>query len=47
MFGLICLYWIGLQLNAPTWYFWVLGISAFLTILNFGFKMYKIGGKNK
>lgn len=45
MINLICLFWIGMQLNAPGWYFGLLIFGLLLNILNFGLKMYKAGGK--
>ena len=47
MFSLICLIRIGLQLEAPTWYFALLGIAGLCTVLNFGIKMYKAGTGEK
>ena len=39
----ILLWWIGLQLNAPTWYFVVIGFLLLCQVINFGITMYKKG----
>ena len=39
MISLACLIWIGLQLNAPTWYFMILGIGLLIKILDLGIKL--------
>lgn len=46
MVSIICLWWLGLKLCAPTWYFCLLGISASLYIIRFGVALYKAGQKN-
>lgn len=43
MITLICLWWIGCQLSAPTWYYVLLGVGFILQIINFGLRMYKLG----
>ena len=43
MITLILLFWIGLALNAPVWYWVLYGCAVFFDILSFGIKMYKIG----
>lgn len=43
MIGYILLFWVGLQMTAPTWYWWVLGIGMFINVLSFGLNMYKSG----
>lgn len=45
MFTIICLAWVGMQLNAPTWYFTLLVIMAVLKIISFGLEMYNKGRK--
>lgn len=45
MLIIICLWWIGMQLCAPTWYYVLLGISAVVKILSYGIDMYKKGAK--
>ena len=37
----ILLFWIGLQLNAPTWFWWLLGFKFTIEFLQFGMKMFK------
>lgn len=39
----ILLWWIGLQLNAPTWYFVIIGVLLLVQLINFGLTMYKKG----
>lgn len=43
MINFILLWWIGLKLSAPVWYFALLGIGFFLQIIQFGCKMFKLG----
>lgn len=43
MISFILLWWIGMQLSAPVWYFALLCVSIFIQVLNFGMKMYKAG----
>lgn len=43
----ICLYWIGLQLSAPAWYYGILIFGLFIKILDYGIKMYKRGKEDK
>ena len=42
MLGDILLFWIGLQLNAPGWFWVLLGIRFTINLLSFGIKL----GKN-
>lgn len=42
----ILLFWIGLQLSAPTWFWWLIGIKFAIEIIQFGVKMYKAGSNN-
>ena len=42
----ILLFWIGLQLNAPTWFWWLLGVKFVIEFFGFGIKMFKAGSKN-
>lgn len=39
------LFWVGLTLSAPTWYWWCFGLFVFFNIVKFGFDMYKAGSK--
>lgn len=39
----ICLIWIGMQLNAPVWYYCLVGFALFLNTLSFGLKMFARG----
>ena len=43
MLAIICLWWIGYQLSAPTWFYVLLGINIFLKIMSFGINMYNKG----
>lgn len=43
----ILLFYIGLSISAPVWYYVVLGTGVLLNIINFGFKMYKKGADAK
>ncbi len=45
MLSIICLYWIGLQLNAPIWYNAVLLICLFFSVYRFAKAMYESGKK--
>lgn len=47
MITLICLWYMALAVNAPTWIFWLIGINAFISVLNFGMTMYKKGSDSK
>lgn len=35
----ICLGWIGMQLNAPVWYYVMLGIGVLINAIAFGQKL--------
>lgn len=39
----ICLFWIGMQLNAPVWYYVLAGFAFFLNLISFGLKMFNKG----
>lgn len=43
MLTLAMLFWIGNQLNAPTWYWWCWGIAAFIIVIKFGYGCVKAG----
>jgi hypothetical protein len=45
MIGIICLTWIGVQLNAPGWYYGLLFVSGILSSIKFGINMMKIGAE--
>ena len=45
MLLVICLWWIGIQLSAPTWFYVLLGISAFVKLISYGIDMYNKGEK--
>lgn len=47
MLGIILLIWVGLQLNAPTWFFVVIGIMIFINTVQLCAKMYKAGKGEK
>lgn len=46
MLHLVLLFWVGLQLNAPVWYWVLLGALALFAIIQFGWKLYKKGLEN-
>ena len=46
MLVIICLWWIGYQLSAPTWFYVLLGISAFVKLISYGVDMYNKGKKS-
>lgn len=43
MIGIICLAWVGVQLNAPTWYYGLLIFAFILNLIDYGVRMYKKG----
>lgn len=43
MINTICLIWVGMQFNAPIWYFCLLGFALFIQILSYGIKMFNKG----
>ena len=45
MLAIIFLWWIGIQLSAPTWFYVLLGISAFAKLISYGIDMYNKGKK--
>lgn len=47
MITAICLAWIGFQLNAPTWYFVLVGVGFFFKLISYGNEMYKKGKEDK
>lgn len=45
MIAAICLFWIGTQLNAPSWYYALLIVFVVMKVFSFGINMYKEGKK--
>jgi hypothetical protein len=45
MVNIILLFWIGLQLQAPEWFWWVWSIGVLAIIIQFASGMYKLGKK--
>jgi hypothetical protein len=43
MIPYVMLIWIGMTLNAPTWYWWCLVIGFIVKFISFGFDMFKAG----
>ena len=39
----ILLFWIGLQLNAPVWFWGLLGAKVFINMITYGMKMHQKG----
>lgn len=46
MLAIICLWWIGIQLSAPVWFYAILAISAISRMISFGMKMFQLGKEN-
>ena len=47
MFIDICLLWIGMQLNAPVWYYCIVGFCMFVSIISYGMKMFNKGKQSR
>lgn len=47
MFIIICMWWVGIQLSAPLWFYILLGISLFIKIFSYGIDMYNKGKENR
>lgn len=45
MISFICLVWVGFRLNAPTWYFVLLGFGILIDTLDLGIELGEIGKK--
>ena len=43
MIMVICMIWIGMQLNAPVWYYCLLGLILFLNVISYGLRMFNKG----
>ena len=43
MISVICLWWIGIKLAAPGWYYALLIIAVLIHFFKFGLDMYKAG----
>ena len=43
----ICLIWVGMQLNAPVWYYCLIGFAFFCHILSFGMNMFNKGKQSR
>ena len=43
----ICLIWIGMQLNAPNWYYWLVGFAIFCNIISYGLRMFHKGKQSR
>lgn len=46
MISLVLLIYIGVQIGAPSWYFWFCGIIGFAKIISFGISIGKTLGMN-
>lgn len=46
MIGSILLIWIGMQLNAPVWFYALIGVRFLISVIQFGIKMYKAGAES-
>lgn len=45
MILIACLIWVGVALNAPTWFYILLGVSLGIKLLNFGMAVDKVVGE--
>ena len=43
----ICLIWIGMQLNAPVWYYCLVGFAFFYNIILYGLRMFRKGKESR
>lgn len=43
MISVICLWWIGIKLAAPGWYYALLVIASLVHIFDYGLKMFEKG----
>lgn len=43
----ICLVWIGMQLNAPVWYYCLVGFRCFTNIISYGLRMFNKGKQSR
>ena len=46
MIAIILMIWVGLQLNAPTWFYVICAITIAAKIIQYGINMYKEGQDN-
>lgn len=46
MIATILMIWVGLQLNAPTWFYAICAITIAAKIIQYGINMYKKGQDN-
>lgn len=47
MINTICLIWIGMQLHAPNWYFYLLGFALFTQVISYGLRMFNKGKQSR
>ena len=47
MLAIICLWWVGIQLSAPSWFYILLAISIVIKIFSYGIDMYNKGKENR
>lgn len=47
MLTIFCIWWIGSQLSAPTWFYVFLGTSAFIKLISYGINMYNKGKRSR
>lgn len=43
MLTTILLIYIGIHIDAPVWYFWISGVMLIVSVLRYGYSMYKAG----
>lgn len=47
MINAACLIWVGMQLNAPVWYYYLLGFALFCEIISYGMRMFNKGKQSR
>lgn len=45
MILIACLIWVGVALNAPTWFYILLGVSLVIKLFNYGMAVGKVVGE--
>ena len=47
MLAYVAILWILVTLEAPAWCFWCIGIGIFISIVEFGAKLYEAGKESR
>ena len=45
MIGIICLWYVGMQLSAPSWYYGILTVNAVIRVISLLMNVYKKGSE--